>query len=240
MNIIIYGDSISEGIGKRKNNYCDCLKKKLEKNGEDVNIINYAHTGTTIKYMSELLNLQLPECNIVIIGYGNVDAMLRPDLNHRPNYYKYLPSRYKQNGMLNPRPYYSNRWYKKVLQKFDSYIRTKLNVVLLSIQGKTRWVSIDEFREEYVKCIKKIKGGGCEKIILLSTVRVGDKYFPGTNTEYQKYNMVIKDISKIENCIFIDLYSLLNDKKYFYEDLFHPNIAGYEMIAKAIYKKIIE
>lgn len=239
MKIAIYGDSISEGIGKRKINYSNYLKEIMEKKGEKTEIANYAHTGTTIKYLTELLNNSVMDYSVSIIGYGNVDAMLRPDLKHTPNYYKYLPNRYKQNGMLNPRPYYSKRWYKKWLQKCDSCFRTGLNKILLKLQGKTTWISMDEFRDEYVKCIRKIKKSGCEKIVLLSTVHVSDKYFPGTNVEYQKINLIINKIAMKEKCIFIDLYSLLDESKYFYDDLFHPNNIGYEKIAEAIGQKLL-
>ena len=241
MKVAIYGDSISEGIGKRKVNYSDFIKNGLSQRYQNIIIDNFAHTGTTIKYLDEVLCANLVEYDVVIIGYGNVDGMLRPDIEHRPNYYNLLPSRYKQNGMLNPRPYYSSRYWKKFIQHLDSIVRTTLNRVLLSCQGATTWVSVEEFEKIYRNCITMIRClGENKKIVLLSTVRVGEKYFPGTNRSYEKFNEVIRRISEQEKCIFINLYDELSDYSLFYEDLFHPNIMGYKVIADKICKKLLD
>ena len=194
MKIAIYGDSISEGIGKRKVNYSEFIKEGLSQKYQNIIIDNFAHTGTTIKYLDEVLGSNITEYDVIIIGYGNVDGMLRPDIMHRPNYYRFLPSRYKQNGMLNPRPYYSSKYWRKIIQHLDSIVRTKLNKILLSCQGSTTWVSVEEFERIYKNNITKIKcSGEKKKIVLLSTVRVGEKYFPGTNLSYEKYNEVIRE-----------------------------------------------
>lgn len=240
MKIAIYGDSISEGIGRKKVNYSEFIKDGLLENYQNIIIDNFAHTGTTIKYLDELLCTNSDVYDVVIIGYGNVDAMLRPDIKHKPNYYSLLPSRYKQNGMLNPRPYYSSRCGKKFIQHIDSIVRTNLNKMLLLCQGADTWVSVEEFEKIYRKCVTKIRHWeGGRRIILLSTVRVGDKYFPGTNRSYEKFNSVIKKIAEQESCIYINLYDELNDPCLFYEDLFHPNIMGYKEIAEKICKHLL-
>lgn len=240
MKIAVFGDSISEGIGKRKINYCDILEDKLSRKYGEINITNFAHTGTTIRYMKELLLNNNVDADIVIIAYGNVDAMLRPNINHKPNYYKYLPNRYKQNGMLNPRPYFSSKWYKSIIQHLDSWFRWNLNSLLLRLQGQTTWVSIKEFQSLYTECIEKLILQDV-LIILVSTVQVKSKYFPGTNNEYTKFNNVILDISQsYDNCYYIDLFNNLCDEKFFYKDGFHPNQVGYKKIAEFISDKIKE
>lgn len=238
MKIVIFGDSISEGIGQRKNNYVLPLQSLLEKKIGKVEICNKAHTGTTVKYMADIMNEE-EVFDFAIIGYGNVDAMLRPDLSHKPNLYKYLPSRYKQNGMLNPRPYYSHVWYKKAIQHIDSAVRWNLNRLLLSIQGTTTWVSEQEFRIIYKECIERLVQNKC-KVILLSTVKVKDRYFPGTNKMYSRYNDIINNFSEqYENCYFIDLYNKLDKPGYFFADGFHPNEKGYSKMAQYIFDNIL-
>ena len=238
MKIVIYGDSISEGIGKRKNNYCNQLKCLLLEKFPSVEIKNLAHTGTTITYLKELLENSCNIADVTIIAYGNVDAMLRPDINHKPNYYSFLPSRYKQNGMLNPRPYYSKKWYKNFFQHCDSIIRCTLNKLLLKLQGETTWISEKEFYEIYCPCIRKIKKNGCSRIVLLSTVKVSDRFFPGTNEKYEIFNKIIKNIAIEEQCTYIDLYNNLINEEDFYDDKFHPNTLGYEKIASLIIQNL--
>ena len=76
-NIIIVGDSISEGIGQKKINYEIFLKKAMNK----YNIINMARTGTTIKY-GNTISEEIIKLNpkYVIIFYGNVDAQIRANI----------------------------------------------------------------------------------------------------------------------------------------------------------------
>lgn len=240
MRIAIFGDSISEGIGKRRVNYCDVLKEKLSEKYGEIDINNFAHTGTTILYMKEMLLKNRSEYDVVIIAYGNVDAMLRPNQKHAPNYYSYLPNRYKQNGMLNPRPYFSSKWYKSVIQHMDSVFRWNLNSLLLKLQGVTTWVSIEEFESVYTECIEKLASKDT-LFVLVSTVQVKSKYFPGTNNEYSKFNNIILNISQSHyNCCYVDLFNNLCGEKYFYKDGFHPNEVGYHKIAEIISDKIKE
>lgn len=238
MKIAVYGDSITEGIGQRKVNYCGYLQEMLSSRGTEAEVHNFAHTGTTVRYLEEILSGSSERYDVSVISYGNVDGMLRPDTGHVPDYYKYIPSRYKQNGMLNPRPYYSSRVFVKALQHCDSFIRTTLNRLLLKLQGSTTWVSEAEFYEKYLNCVRRIKESGCKTVILLSTVHVKDAYFPGTNAEFVKFNSAIGEIAVRENCRFIDLFSRLNGPDPFYEDMYHPNAAGYRMIAELILKEI--
>lgn len=234
MKIAIFGDSISEGIGQRKVNYCPALQSELAAQFADVQIENLAHTGTTIPYMESLLNELDADVDVVIIAYGNVDAMLRPNTAHKPNYYKYLPNRYKQNGMLNPRPYYSSKWYKSIFQHIDSIVRWNLNKLLLKLQGVTTWVSLNDFTQLYSKYVDSLLAKNVF-VVSLSTVQVSNKYFPGTNNEYIKFNNAISDICKArDNCAFIDIYSNIVDNDLFYDDGFHPNEKGYQKIAEII------
>lgn len=240
MKIAVFGDSISEGIGKRKINYCAFLEAMFVSKFHNIEMLNFSHTGTTINYILEekFFDCSRAHYDVVIIGYGNVDAMLRPSQKGKLNLYKHLPNRYKKNGMLNPRPYYSEKWYKSFFQHVDSWIRWNLNKFLLAVQGRTTWVSEDEFKENYELVIKKVMNCA-DSIILLSTVQVSEKYFPGTNQMYIKYNNIIQDISKkYPNIKYVDLFNNLSGKECFYEDMFHPSEKGYEHIANMIYDSI--
>lgn len=235
IKVLILGDSISEGLGSKKYNYSDMLKEKLFEYGIEITIMNLAYSGTTIKYIESIKNEILKfNPDISIIFYGNVDGMLRPDINHKPNYYNYLPTRYKKNGMLNPRPFYSSDWNKKIIQLIDSFIRTSLNKILLKIQGSYTWVSLDSFKSEYFAVLRFLVSID-SSIICTSTVCIDEKFFPGTSKSYEKYNMIIQKASQmIENTYYLDIFNIF--KKYkmddvFLSDHFHPSIEGYKILA---------
>lgn len=235
LKILILGDSISEGLGSKKYNYSDFLKEKLYKKGINIEVFNLAYSGTTIKYV-ESIKKSIKEINpdVTILFYGNVDGMLRPNINHYPNYFGMLPKRYQKNGMLNPRPFYSRVWYKKLIQMIDSFIRTTLNKTLLKFQGSYTWVSLDDFKIIYDNVVNFLLSIN-SKIICTSTVSIDEKYFPGTLESYKKFNDIIQSISEgKENVYFFDIFNELQVYKIeevFLLDHFHPSINGYKILA---------
>lgn len=239
IKIAVFGDSISEGIGSRRLNYCKPLEEKLKVAGIHAEIINFSYTGTTIRYVETIKSkFEKEKFDFIVIAYGNVDAMLRPDTNNKFNLYSHLPSRYKKTGMLNPRPYFSNNFFKSIIQHIDSWTRWNINRILLKLQGETVWVVPDEFENAYRETLLLLSHCA-DQIIMLSTVRVSDKYFPGTNGMYCSYNSIIKKLSETYNCCFIDLYNSLSEKKFYYKDIFHPNESGYRLIADLISHQIV-
>lgn len=237
--IAILGDSISQGLGSKKLNYVDDLIKKLNCCYE---IKNFAHTGTTIRYALEIVNNVLNfKPDIVFIFYGNVDAILRPNENSKPNFYKLLPNRYKQNGMLDPRPFYSKKILKRIYEKSESTFRYNIKKLLMKVQGVYSWTSIDEFESLYNLFIKKLRSNDIE-MILISTVTIDDFYFPGSTIQFEKYNKIIEKIALENQLKFINLYEILkkyNQDQVYGPDHFHPNEKGYEIIAD-VFSKAIE
>lgn len=237
IKIAILGDSISEGLGKRKYNYEKYIKKEFD----NAIVKNFAHTGTTIRYAleksSEIIEF---DPDITLVFYGNVDAILRPNTNSKYNIYKLLPKRYKNNGMLDPRPFYSGNLISKSMQYIESNLRYRVKKVLMKIQGCYSWTDIESFEMLYEKFINEISNDK-NFIILISTVNIDESYFPGSDEQFIKYNKIIKDISERNNKLFVNLYDRLKvyDWDYIYgNDHFHPNLRGYEIIGNILVNEI--
>ena len=118
MKIVLLGDSITQGLGSKKISFVKELQKLT---GEETKIINLALTGTTILYAIDILDkIKEEKADLVLILYGNVDAQIRP--NREGFIFKKLPTRFKINNgsMISPRPFYSQQWYKKILQKGEN------------------------------------------------------------------------------------------------------------------------
>lgn len=236
IRIAILGDSISQGLGRKLYNYSQELKANLEIMTKfKYEIKNFAYTGTTIKYANEIAsNVEKFNPNIVISFYGNVDAMVRPKISGNPNYYSIIPKRYKKNGMLDPRPFFSSSKTRSFFEHIDSYFRYNLKKLLIKLQGTYCWVEIDEFCLEYSKFLNSIYDRN-RIIFLISTVIVDEKYFPGTPESYEKYNYCIRKLASKHDAFFINLQEELKNYEWdeiFGNDHFHPNKNGYSIIAK--------
>lgn len=235
MKIAICGDSISEGIGSKKINYIPFLEKAIE----NIEVKNFALTGTMITYMYDIkIDIKKYDPEVLVIFYGNVDAMSRP--NSQSKIYKIIPARYKKNGMLSPRALYSSNLFKKFFQKIESNFRTNLNRILIKTTGYEVWNPIDKFTNEYSRILNEFKD---RKIILISTVPVFEKWFPNTNNEYIKYNAEIMELAKIYNCKYLNAYDLLseyNKNEVYLSDYFHLSEIGYKVLADEIIKYLSE
>lgn len=252
MKCVILGDSISEGIGGKKINYCDTLYHLLQKyntNDTEIDIRNLSLTGTTIKYPLEHIEKVMDyRPDVVIIFYGNVDAQIRPDVEKNRFYlWSMVPKRYHIGGMLNPRPFYSRKWYRWFPDRLDNIFRFLLTKIMYLTQGRCQLVILSEFAYYYDTLMSKVATmADMPKIICCSTVYLNEKIYRGSNMEYEKYNIVIKEMAKKYNASYIDLYSMLHQQvaksgfgSVYYRDHFHPNEQGYDLIAQAICQAII-
>lgn len=235
MKIAILGDSISEGIGSKKVNYCDFLQELMPQ----CKIYNFALTGTTIKYGLEIKD-KIIEYNpdVVVIFYGNVDALPRMKENCRA--YKYIPNRYKGLGMSDPRALYTRKKPKMYFQYIDSFIRYNLKNLIIKLYGYTQWTTLNEFESYYDELLKGIMKEN-RKIILLTNVPIDEKFFPNSNYEYNRYNAVIHEKGKKYKLDIIDIYnqlSIYKQEDIFLKDKYHPNKKGYKIIAELIYNKL--
>lgn len=243
--IVVLGDSISQGIGSKKINYISYLEEQL---GESYEILNLAHTGTTIDYALNLHNnITEYDPQIILVMYGNVDAQIRPNIHGKKyNIDKIIPRRYKKNGMLDPRPFYSRKWYRYFPDRFDNITRLIIRRFVTKTQGVCQWITADEFKAKYQEFINTVKKDN-RKIILVSTIKLDEKYYSGCTEQYKIFNKIIKELSDVNNCKYINLFTYIEEllEKYkwneiFYFDHYHPNKKGYELIAQLFAKEILK
>lgn len=238
----IFGDSISSGIGSLMVNYTSILAKLLP---DIYEIENHSLTGTTVKYcIEEVDKYSYDDGDWVIVFYGNVDAQIRP--NTKGRIFSYIPKRYKQGGMLIPRPLYSQNWKKRLLEYFDNFTRKILNFFVVTFDGYEQWVGIDDFTLTYNAIVNKLKQH-TTNIVLVSTVYLDEKYFPNSNNEYEQFNEAIVDISRKYGTYYVDLYGVIKNhiektgewESFYLKDHFHPNTKGYEIIAELFAEYIL-
>lgn len=240
--VILLGDSITQGLGSKKINFTKELQDLL---GDDFEVVNMAQTGTTIYYAEKVLDnviSQLPR--YVVILYGNVDAQIRPSRTGKV--FNRIPSRFKKNGMLMPRPFYSHSKVKRWGQKIDNMLRRLFSTIIYHIDGTEQWVGISDFTVRYEKIIKTLISKGIY-VITCSTVYIDDTMFYGSCEQYKQFNCEIQRIALRWGAKYIDLFSLFNNavqrsswNSIYCYDHFHPNEKGYQLIAQCIHEALCQ
>ena len=238
--VILLGDSITQGLGSKKVNFTQALQNKL---GGNYIVENMALTGTTILYAREILHSVIShKPKYVVILYGNVDAQIRP--NRQGVIFPYIPGRFRKNGMLMPRPFYSHSFIKRLGQKIDNSLRKLFSSVIYKVDGSEQWVEIDTFSATYNFVVNKLLEAGIQ-VIACSTVFIDEKLFHGSLSQYKIFNKAIAAMADNYHFIYVDLLAPLEkavkhsgwDAFYNY-DHFHPKSGGYELIADILAQQI--
>lgn len=241
--VYLVGDSITQGLGSRKINFQKELEDRLRGEFE---VVNLALTGTTIQYANMLIDdneiIAADNVSFCVILYGNVDAQIRPNRSGR--LFRLIPSRYRKNGMLMPRPFYSRSLLKRLGQLIDNLGRSFFAKMIIWLDGTEQWVDIATFSAEYRKFVNSLTERGLIPI-LCSTVFIDEKLFHETPNQYELFNAEIQKLSIEKELIYIDFYQLFKRKvsekgwgAYFNHDHFHPNGAGYGVMAREIARAI--
>ena len=244
MKIVLLGDSITQGIGRLQINYSSKLYELLKTDYKDekIKIHNLALTGTTVKYaMSLLETIDQINPDIVIIMYGTVDLQVRPNMEtNRFGMLSLTPGRYKNiKGMLNPRPFISNRRGKRFLDRIDNIYRWIWKRVVVMTQGTMQYSDLNTFKIEYLQLLDALKK---YKIIVCSTIYLDAKiYTKRSLLNYEAANNFLESAHEF----YVDLYSKQRDyvsvngwKSLYYDDHCHPNESGYASLAQELTKTV--
>lgn len=239
-NVVLLGDSITQGLGSKKINFTQELQDRL---GPCFCVQNLALTGTTIRYPLEIVDESwFPHGGVCVILYGNVDAQIRPDREGK--IFPKIPKRFQKSGMLMPRPFYSHNPVKKAVQHGENALRRFFSRLIIRVDGTEQWVNAEDFDNAYRELIGRLREKGFE-IFCCSTVFIDEKLFEGTLKQYVIFNGLIHDAAR-GGAEFIDLFEPLREAvdaggwaSVYNKDHFHPNGRGYSHIAQVLADRIL-
>ena len=242
IKVALLGDSITEGLGSKKINYAKPLLENLNSAKKNYIIENFGASGTTIQYYFEVREkIEAFKPDIILIFYGNVEAIHRPMMHEKSLVYKLMPKRYKKNfSMIDPRPFYSHKCIKRFFQKIDSAYRFILKRYFIKKYGTYQILDIESFKRDYKKVLSELVSRDY-RTICISNVRIDDYYFPKSSKALAAYRDVIKNAAEEFDCQYIDLYNWqvgFSWGEIYGEDHFHPNERGYNLIGKFFAKNI--
>lgn len=246
LRIVLLGDSITEGIGSKKINYTVFLKEQLNKYKINCEIHNLALTGTTVEYgLKKIDQVKSLAPDFIVIMYGAVDLQVRPNMeSNRFGILNLTPNRYKRiKGMLNPRPFCSSKFPRKLFDNLDDIYRKLWKRVVIKTQGTMQIFNNDEFEKKYEDLIKALSE---YKLVICSPIYLDASVYSiqSLNNYLNATQFMQKIANDSKNIGFVDLYNIFKREikhgwsKVYLNDHFHPNSNGYKIIAEKIMLEI--
>lgn len=113
------------------------------------------------------------------------------------------------------------------------------------MKGKNPWVSKMEFFKNITEFIKYVNSNikQLKKIIIVSIPYTSERQYLKYRSSLEntiKYNEILKETSKLDKCIFVDIFEKLKEIKeeITIEDGIHLNYKGAEIVAESISEEI--
>jgi lysophospholipase L1-like esterase len=239
LRMVVLGDSIAEGLGVKGCCYADLLQKRLVELGRQVTLLNLAYTAFQItdsrKLWPEVISFG-PD--IVVLAHGITEAIVRP----KPSALRLVPLQWHRIGGLDPRPYYSRRVWKRLVQQLESAVRWRVQVQLIRRSGGETLMAPENFECELTKCLDALLNRTSAQVILLTHSGIDKRFYPDSLESLQRFQQSITRAAlqaAVPNRVQVsDVSCQLDQWTDFFADHFHPNALGHAKIAAALGEKV--
>ena len=235
LKIVVLGDSIAAGLGVRGCCYADLLQQRLQGPGCRVTLHNLAYTAFQIADSHELWPQVIAYGpDIVILAHGITEAIVRPP----PDALQFVPMRWRRIGWLDPRPYYSRHFPKRLVQQIESAIRWRVKNMLIQTYGGSALIPPEDFECELTQCLDALLDETAAQVILLTHSGIDERFYPHSLVSLRRFQQIVTRAAASARVQVCDVSGLLDQWSDFFADHFHPNASGHAKIAMAIHEKV--
>jgi len=230
--ILLIADSVCGGFGQPgKKSF---VHYSLESRGLDIwdhsasgmsteQYLQFLNTGKKVSKEQWDVCIDSEEIDCVIIALGNVDGKGCFQSNNA--FSRFVPRRYRSEK-IDPRPYYSAKVFKKIVQLSENAIRALVRGYLFYTGNLTSKVPCNQMEANILTLLDKHRDS---KVILISPSCINERLFPGSFLRFEKLNKLLMKLSSRDSVSYFDMRSKLN-KNYLMEDEFHLNQQGHQFL----------
>lgn len=218
--LLIFGDSIASGLGVKERRYSRILASSL-----NLELIDLSHTGATILDSVALVSKCTPSADVALIAHGITEPIFRPNQKAL----LIFPKRWRKRGWMDPRPYYSRRRTRRLLEKIESGTRWRVKVAIIKLGLKHQLVEKRTYVDGVLQLGVNLQKSGTVPIVL-GPPSIDDRYFPGSAFAQKEYRTALE----AAGITVIDVASHLSRWQDYFDDHFHPNEKGHSKIARAL------
>lgn len=180
----------------------------------------------------------------IFVMRGGLENILRPESYVAHTQPFWIPSSWRGYASLDPRCYYSNTWWRRAKQQLVDRLKQRIRHRLLKTQPVRSLMDPDVFASKLDRLCSAAAACTSE-LVLLGLVPVSDETFPGSRSRFAMVDDIIAQTAKKHMGRYIDLKETLEqpsnasvDAGFFYQDGFHPTLAGARQIASKILGEI--
>lgn len=214
--IVVFGDSVANGLGARGPTYCRLVADAL-----NLRLVDLSASARQITEWPNILPAD-ERPTIAVIAHGITEAIVRPT----PGALRWLPRRWRSPGWIDPRPYYSSRRGRRMVERCESALRWRVKVVLIRVGRQHRFTDIDTYEAALTDLVRRLQSGGA-RVVVLGPPDLEEKYFPGSPNSQREY----EERARRAGGEFVSLAGQLDQWADYCADRFHPNAAGHRHIA---------
>lgn len=219
--LAVFGDSIANGFGlQNAPSYPQLVAEALGLRLLDRSASAKSVSESLMEMSTEPLLL---ESTIALIAHGITEAIPRPtELSLR-----LVPPRWRRLGWLDPRPWFSDRWIKGVLDRAESATRWRVKNFLIRRFGSTQVMDVQVYAAAHDNLVQELERRGA-RVVVVGQPDLSSRYFPGAAREMRRYAAAASREPDVS------LHGELETFADYLPDHFHPNAGGHRKIAALI------
>jgi hypothetical protein len=141
---------------------------------------------------------------------------------------------------MDPRPYYSGRQWKRIVQMVESNIRWRVKVALIKFTGGARWMTTETYEESLIELIDSLEMMGITTIVVISQTGHDRRFFPKSEESFDEFMAINRRIAETKRTLFCDATTICRRWADYLADHFHPNVDGHQRIASRIIALLTE
>jgi len=201
-------------------------------------IWNLACEGQTIDtddfWLPFVTNLR-PE--LVVLFRGSLESIIRPAMLKDNSWSWWVPNGWRGYAAMDPRCYFSSRWWRRAKQETIDRIKQTTRRKLLSARPGLPLMDASVLIAHYEKLLNQLRSLS-SRILILGLLPPNSKSFPGSPENFAQVNRELADLAARYDVEFFDwgqtFLSNHQHEEVFYLDGFHPNQKGNRVLASIL------
>lgn len=223
MRFGFFGDSIGAGLGVGEGRYPVTLSRMLKADLHD-----YSHTGYTASDSLNAFRRHPCQLDLAVIAHGTTEPVPRPKLEGIP----FVPERWKKLGWTDPRPFYSARMLRRLVEIVESGTRWRFKNLVCALRGPSYLMTRSQFISAMDSLIEEVRGfSPTVRIVILTAGHVDDRYFRGARSQFRLYANAVRHL---DSDLTLSIEAFVRPWDDYLFDHFHLNQSGHDRVALGI------